>query len=185
MLIQHLAVSLASLSVIRERLSGAYEFFEVSPLGAGELLAGKFLTYFGLVIGAMLAVVLVLASFLGVPVAGGTLTMILGMGLLTAASLGLGFLISALTKSQLQAVQVSMLLLIASIFFTGFLFPLSDMSQPAVGISYFLPATYGIRALKDVMILDDRISYLDLAGMLAIAILCLGFARYLMGRKRL
>src|SRR5215218_1062190 len=71
-LIQHLAVSLASLAVIRERLSGAYEFFEVSPLGPGELLAGQFLTYLGLVLGVNLAVAAALAAFLGIPVAAGT-----------------------------------------------------------------------------------------------------------------
>jgi ABC-2 type transport system permease protein len=120
-LIQHIAVSLASLAVVRERLSGAYEFFEVSPLGPGQLLAGKFLTYFGLVLGVNLAVAVILASFLGIPVESGFLMMTFAMVLLTGASLGLGFLISALARSELQAVQVSMLLLIASGFFAGFL----------------------------------------------------------------
>ncbi len=184
-LIQHLAVSLASLSIIRERLKGTYEFFEVSPLGAGELLVGKFLTYFGLVVGANLAVAAVLAVFLGIPLEGGALMMTLAMALVTVGSLGLGFLISALVKSQLQAVQVSMLLLIASVLFAGFLFPLSDMTQPARGISYFLPAAYGIRALQDVMIQGYGISSFDLAGLLIITALCLGLARYLMGRKKL
>ncbi len=184
-LIQHIAVSLASLAVIRERLSGAYEFFEVSPLGPGQLLAGKFLAYFGLVLGVNLAVAVILTGFLGIPVEGGYLRMTLAMALLTTASLGLGFLISALTRSELQAVQVSMLLLIASGFFAGFLFPLGQMTQPAVGISHFLPATYGIRALQDVMIRGEGISGVDLVGLLLMATVTLGLARYLMGRKRL
>ena len=78
-----------------------------------------------------------------------------------------------------------MLLLIGSAFFAGFLFPLSDMKGPAIAISYFLPATYGIRALQDVMILGDGISYFDLAGLLVIAAVCLGLTRYLMRRKKL
>lgn len=185
LLIQHLAVSLASLSIIRERLNGAYEFFEVSPLGAGELLAGKFLTYFGLVLGVNLAVVAVLATFLSVPIEGGVWRMILVMILLTVASLGLGFLVSTLAKSQMQAVQISMLLLIGSAFFGGFLLPLSDMKQPGIAISYFLPATYGLRGLKDVMIRGDAISSFDLAGLVMIAVICLGLARYLVIRKKL
>lgn len=110
--------------------------------------------------------------------------MLLAMVLLTVASLGLGFLISALARSQLQAVQASMLLLIGSVLFTGFLLPLSDMGQPAVGVSYLLPATYGIRALQAIMIRGEAISTLDLVGLLAIAAICLGLARYLMGRKK-
>jgi ABC-2 type transport system permease protein len=183
-LIQHIAVSLASLAVVRERLSGAYEFFDVSPLGPGQLLAGKFLTYSGLVLGVNLAVALILAGFLGIPVEGGFVAMTFAMVLLTAASLGLGFLISALAKSELQAVQVSMLLLIASGFFAGFLFPLGQMSGPAVGISYVLPATYGIRALQDVMIRGEGVSTIDLVGLLFMAFVTLGLARYLMGRKK-
>ncbi len=183
-LIQHIAVSLASLAVVRERLSGAYEFFEVSPLGHGQLLAGKFVTYFGLVVGVNLAVALVLAGFLGIPVKGGFVGVTFAMVLLTSASLGLGFLISALARSELQAVQVSMLLLIASGFFAGFLFPLAQMQGPAVAISYLLPATYGIRALQDVMIRGEGVSTLDLIGLLFMALVTLGLARYLMGRKK-
>ncbi|CAA9422563.1 MAG: hypothetical protein AVDCRST_MAG55-2093 [uncultured Rubrobacteraceae bacterium] len=183
-LIQHIAVSLASLAIVRERLSGAYEFFEVSPLGHGQLLAGKFVTYFGLVVGVNLAVALVLAGFLGIPVEGGFVGMTFAMVLLTSASLGLGFLISALARSELQAVQVSMLLLIASGFFAGFLFPLAQMQGPAVAISYLLPAAYGIRALQDVMIRGEGVSTLDLIGLLFMALVTLGLARYLMGRKK-
>ncbi len=185
LLIQHIAVSLASLAVIRERLSGAYEFFEVSPLRPGELLAGQFMTYFGLVLGVHLAVAAVLTGFLDTPVVGGFLAVALAMVLLTAASLGLGFLVSALASSQLQAVQVAMLLLIASAFFTGFLFPLEDMNQPGRAISYFLPTTYGIHALQDVMIQGERISTFDVAALIVIAAVCLGLARYFMGRRKL
>ncbi|WP_166396046.1 ABC transporter permease [Rubrobacter marinus] len=183
-LVQHISVSLASLAVVRERLSGAYEFFEVSPLRPGELLAGQFLTYLGLVLGVNLAVAAVLAGFLGVPVEGGYLRMAFAMVLLTVASLGLGFLISALAKSQLQAVQVSMLLLIASGFFAGFLFPLSEMRGPGVLVSNFLPATYGIRALQDVMIRGETVSTYDLAGLGAMAIVALGAARFFVGRRK-
>jgi len=182
-LIQHISVSLASLALVRERLSGAYEFFEVSPLGPGELLAGQFLTYFGLVLGVNLAVAAALAGLLGVPIDGGYPRLALAMVLLTVAALGLGFFISALARSQLQAVQVSMLLLIASGFFAGFLFPLAEMRGPAVLISYLLPATYGIRSLQDAMIRGQTISGFDLLGLLVMAAVTLGAARYLMGRK--
>ena len=184
LLIQHMAVSLASLSLIRERLSGAYEFFEVSPLGPGELLAGKFLTYFGLVLGANLTVAAALVYLLGIPLEGGALIAALAMAMVTVASLGLGFLVSALAKSQLQAVQVSMLLLIGSVLFAGFLFPLSDLVGPAVVIAYFLPASYGIRSLQDIMIRGEDISHFDLTGLFIIAAVCLVLTRYLMGRKK-
>jgi ABC-2 type transport system permease protein len=77
-LVQDLNQSIAQAVVtrnigVRERLSGAYEFFEVSPLGPGELLAGKFLTYFGLVLRANLTVAAALVYLLGIPLEGGAL----------------------------------------------------------------------------------------------------------------
>ena len=183
-LIQHIAVSLASLAIVRERLSGAYEFFEVSPLGSGQLLAGKVFTYLALVLGVSAAVVGAMVGFLGVPFNGSLASLGVAMALLTLASLGIGFVISALAKSQLQAIQVAMLLLIGSGFFAGFLFPLSQMGQPAQGISHFLPATYGISALQDVMIRGEEISVFDALWLAAISVVSLVAAWLLMGRKK-
>lgn len=184
LLIQHIALSLASLAVVRERLSGAYEFFDVSPLGPGELLAGKFATYTGLVLGVNLAVAGVLALALDIPVRGGYPMLAVVMTLLTVASLGVGFLLSAVVRTQLQAIQVAMLSFIASGFFAGFLFPLEELNQPAVSVSYFLPATYGIRALQDAMIRGEWLSFRDLLGFIIISVVSLVLARYLAGRKR-
>jgi ABC-2 type transport system permease protein len=98
-LMQHIAVSLASLAVVRERLSGAYEFFEVSPLGPGQLLAGKFLTYLALVLSVNAAVVGAMVGFLDIPLNGSLTSLGAAMVLLTVASLGLGFVISALART--------------------------------------------------------------------------------------
>jgi ABC-2 type transport system permease protein len=182
-LIQHVAVSLASLAIVRERLSGAYEFFEVSPLGPGQLLAGKFSTYLALVFGVSAAVVAAMVRLLDIPLNGSLAALGAAMFLLTVASLGVGFAISALAESQLQAIQVAMLLLIGSGFFAGFLFPLSQMGQPAQGISHFLPATYGIGALQDFMIRGEEISVFDALWLAAISAVSLAAARYLMNRK--
>ena len=184
LLIQHIAFSLASLAIVRERLSGAYEFFEVSPLGPGELLAGKFLTYAGLVFGVNLAVAGALAGALQIPIRGGLVKLGVVMMLLTLASLAAGFLVSTLSRSRLQAIQIAMLAFIASGFFAGFLFPLQELRQPAQSISYFLPATYGIRALQDVMIRGQWPAATDLVGFAVIFVISLVAARLLMGRKK-
>ena len=76
-----------------------------------------------------------------------------------------------------------MLLLSASGLFAGCLFPLAEMRGPAVLVSYLLQATYGIRSLQDVMIRGESVSGIDLLGLLVMAAVTLGAARYLMGRK--
>ena len=64
----------------------------------------------------------------------------------------IGFIISMLSSSEQQAAQIAMLVLIASVFFSGFLVSLDTIVWPVRAVSYALPATYAIRTLQDVML---------------------------------
>jgi len=72
--------------------------------------------------------------------------------LLSFASLGLGLLISTIADSERQAVQLSMLLLLASVFFSGFVLPLDQFITPLRVAAYTLPVTHGIQLLQDLML---------------------------------
>jgi len=50
------------------------------------------------------------------------------------------------------AVQLSMLMLLASVFFSGFVLPVTDFAQWMQYIAYALPVTHGISALQDLML---------------------------------
>ena len=76
----------------------------------------------------------------------------LSLFLLIFASLGFGFAISATSGTDSQAVQASMLVLLASMFFSGFVFPLLQILVPVRYIGYLLPVTYGIINLQNVML---------------------------------
>jgi ABC-2 type transport system permease protein len=67
-------------------------------------------------------------------------------------SLGIGFLISTLSQSDTQAVQLSMLMLLLSIFFSGFFLPLENFLAPVRALGYMMPITASIQALQDVML---------------------------------
>jgi len=72
--------------------------------------------------------------------------------LLTFASLGVGLLISLLADSERQAVQLSMIVLLASVFFSGFVLPVEDFIDQVKVVSYALPVTHGIEALQGTML---------------------------------
>ena len=72
--------------------------------------------------------------------------------LLSFASLGLGLLISTVVDSERQAVQLSMLVLLASVFFSGFVLPLDQFITPLRIAAYALPVTHGIQLLQDFML---------------------------------
>lgn len=184
LVLQHLAVTLIALSIVRERQSGALDRFRASPMRATEVVAGKVIA-FGL-LGSLIAgtSVWLLVSFLGVPMLGSVAAVALVIGLLLVASLGLGLLISVISDSERQAVQLSLLLLLASMFFSGFVLRIEEF-QPAVqALAYALPVTHGVALLQDLMVTGSvshpwQIAALAVIGVFVLALSWLRLRREL------
>ena len=152
LVLQHMAVTLLALSIVRDRNSGAIDLFRVAPIRTTELVLGKVLA-FG-ILGGLIATVSVwlLVGVLHVPMLG-TIGPIAGvLALLLLASLGLGLLISVVSDSERQAVQLSLLALLAAMFFSGFVLRIEEFSRPIQIAAYALPVTHGIQLLQDVML---------------------------------
>ena len=168
LLLQHMAMTFGSLTMVRERLLGADELFRISPIAPWEILTGKFLGYTLLtaVIGAVLSGLLVL--FIKVPLLGNVFLFVLTLVLMATASLGWGIFVSLFSRTQSQAVQFSLLLLITSVFFGGFFLALSSLHDKVRSVSYALPVTYGVKALREIMLAGrgpGADTLLPLAGM--------------------
>ena len=152
LVLQHMAVTLIALSIVRERTSGALDRFRSSPMRATELVIGKVVA-FGLLGGAIAALsVWLLVSVLGVPMLGGPADVALVVGLLLVASLGLGLLISVISDSERQAVQLSLLTLLASMFFSGFILRTEEFQPLVQSATNLLPVTHGIALLQQTML---------------------------------
>ena len=152
LVLQHLAVTLTALSLVRERLSGQMDRFRVAPVTSMELLIGKYVAYAVLSLGVTAIVGFLLVGVLGVPLLGGWLVFVGIVLLLTFASLGVGLLISLVADSERQAVQLSMLVLLASVFFSGFVLPVTDFATWTQYLAYILPVTHGIATLQQHML---------------------------------
>jgi ABC-2 type transport system permease protein len=152
LVLQHMGVTLTALSLVRERLSGAMDIFRVAPVRALEILVGKYLAYafFNLAIAA--AITFMVVGILHVPMLSTAASVASVVALLSFASLGLGLLISTLVDSERGAVQLSMLVLLASVFFSGFVLPLDQFVAPLRIAAYSLPVTHGIQLLQDYML---------------------------------
>jgi ABC-2 type transport system permease protein len=183
LLVQHLCITLAALSLVDERNAGAIEIFRASPAGPGQVLAGKFLAYVLVVALAALALAGLLFFVLSVPLFGGWRWFIVVVAALMAHSLALGFTISAIARSRSQAIQMSMLALLASIFFSGFFIPLADFAKPVRVISYSLPVTYGIELLRRIVLRGEPPDPLFLGALIAWAIV-LGFVAVRIFRRQ-
>jgi ABC-2 type transport system permease protein len=97
------------------------------------------------------------------PVIGSYAWVALILFLLILSSLGMGFLASQISSSVQQAVQIAMLVLLASVFFSGFAFSLDRIEWPVRAVSYALPVTYAINSLQDVMLRGFEPRLLDLS----------------------
>ena len=96
------------------------------------MLAGKLLA-FGLIGGviAVLTVALLVAGASGCRCSAEVAIVALAIALLLLASLGLGLLIAVVSDSERQAVQLSLLVLLASVFFSGFVLPITEFTEPS------------------------------------------------------
>lgn len=170
LLLQHVSVTLASLSIVRETRSGIMELFRVAPITAFETLVGKYLSYmfFEMILAGVITALAV--WLLQLPIFGHVQDYALAVVVLLFASLGVGFLISLISETDTQAVQYSMLLLLASIFFSGFFLDLRLMREPITVLAWSLPATYGIRMLQDIMLRGSSVPLLVFLGIAGIGI---------------
>jgi ABC-2 type transport system permease protein len=152
LLLQHIAISLAGLSIVSERFAGTMELMRAAPVNALEVLLGKYLGFL-IIVGILVSLLTALIHWiLGVPFLGSVGLYALVILLVTMVSLGIGFLISNYARSDSQAIQVSMVLMLASIFFSGFFLQLYQLRWPAQIVSWLMPSTYGLQMLQDIML---------------------------------
>ena len=171
LLLQHVSITFASLSIVRETRSGIMELFRVAPITAFETLVGKYISYliFEIILSGIITALAV--WLLKISILGHLPDYALAVFVLLFTSLGVGFFISLISETDTQAVQFSMLLLLASIFFSGFFLDLRMMREPITLLAWSLPATYGIRMLQDVMLRGSSLPMLVFLGITAIGIL--------------
>jgi len=183
LVLQHMAVTLSALSLVRERLSGTMEIFRVSPINSVELLLGKYLG-FGIMSALMaVSVVLLLVYGLQTPMLGSPLVLAGIVALVVLASLGLGLLISVVADSERQAVQLSLLILLASVFFSGIVLPVQDFQPGVQVLAYGLPVTHGITLLQQVMLRGTVTTEWQVAALAASGLVLLLLTAFLLRRQ--
>jgi len=141
-----------ALGVVRERQSGTMEQLAVMPFRPRDVFLGKIAPY--LVIAAVDMVVVVIVGMLlfDVPFRGSVATFALGSILFLFVTLGIGVLISSVSQTQGQAIQLAMMTMLPQFLLSGLFFPLYSMPWGVRWIGYLLPLTYFIKVARGVMV---------------------------------
>jgi len=145
-------ILMTSLSIVRERERGSFEFLIATPVSRLELMAGKIIPY--IVIGLIQIVIVVVTGLLlfRIPMAGSFIDLGIVSLFFIAANLILGLVISSVTASQFQATQLSFFFFLPSVLLSGFMFPFDSMPAPAQWLGETLPLTHFIRAARGILL---------------------------------
>ena len=160
LVLQFQSLILTAFAIVRERERGTMEQLIVSPVRSWELMLGKIMPF-------------VLISFWNVGVAtsfglfwfrvdfNGSYLLLLALSVVfLIGSLGLGLLVSTVSRTQAQAMQTSIFILLPAIMLSGMIFPLENMPAPLRAVSYLLPLTYFLRILRGIALKGLGMEYL-------------------------
>lgn len=182
LIMQNITVLLTAFALVRERERGTIEQLIVSPIKSTELILGKLVPY--VIIGFMdflFSLALGMVWF-NVPIRGSLgLLMFLGLGFVICA-LAIGLLISTVSKTQLQAMQLSVLIILPSVLLSGFVFPREAMPKIIQYIGYALPLTYFLNILRGIITKGVGMEYLfkdvTLLFILGLVLLIISMVRF-------
>ncbi len=169
-------VSITGAAIVRERERGTLEQLVVTPIGKTSLMLGKTIPF--AVVGYLqVTVILMLGKLLfDVPMRGSLVLLYVLIAPFIIASLGMGLFISAVTKTQIQAMQLSFFFIMPNILLSGFIFPRSAMPEPAQWVGAALPLTYFLTVMRSVLLKG-----VEFADVWREALVLTGFAVLLVG----
>ena len=164
-----------AVAIVRERERGNLELLINTPVSSAELMIGKVVPY--ILIGMVqLALILAVGRLLfDVPVRGSIFDLYLAAFAFIAANLALGLLISTAARTQFQAMQMTVFILLPSILLSGFMFPFEGMPRVAQWLGEVLPNTHFIRLTRGIMLREASIAdlYRDVGYLLGFAAVAL------------
>lgn len=166
---------MTSVTIAREKEMGTMEVLSVSPLTQQQIIFGKVLPYLLLSFINGCLIIALGVWVLDIPMNGNLGLLLLETLLFIFLALSIGIFISTLTNSQLVAMFASLvIMLMPTIFLSGFIFPVESMPRPLQVISNIIPAKYFIAIVKGIMIKGVGITYL-LKETLILAAMASGF----------
>jgi len=175
-------VMITAVAIVRESEKGTMEALIATPVRPAEVMLGKIIPY--VLVGYVQTLVFLIAAgaLFDVPFIGSRFAFFLGFNLYIVVNLALGFLVSTLARSQMQAMQISFFTLLPSILLSGFMFPFAGMPGWAQVIGSAIPATHFLRLTRKVMLKGASIADIgaDMAAIGAImaVIVVLALMRY-------
>ncbi|HET9541188.1 MAG TPA: ABC transporter permease [Candidatus Limnocylindria bacterium] len=145
--------NLSSMAIVREREGGTLEQLSVTPIARWELIAGKLLPYAFIGMVDVVLVLLVSILWFEVPLRGSVWLLFAMCGVYLLSTLGLGLLVSTISRTQQQAMMTaSFFFMIPMVFLSGFVFPIENMPEVVQPVTYLVPLRYFLIILRGIFL---------------------------------
>jgi ABC-2 type transport system permease protein len=148
-----ICVLMTSASIVKEKENGTMEILLVTPMNPLLVIISKAVPYLAISL-LNLVIILVLSVYLlNMPFNGNLFLFFAESSLFILTALSLGLLISNITSSQQVAMLISLLgMLLPTMMFTGFLFPLENMPWPLQLVANVVPAKWYYIIAKSIIV---------------------------------
>ena len=169
---------LSSLAVVREKEIGTIEQVIVTPIRKGEFILGKTVPF--VIIGYIDVILITLVGMLvfDVPMRGSFLLLFFATGIFLMSSLGVGLLISTVSRTQQQAMMSAFFVIFPAMLLSGFAFPIENMPRPVQWLTLLNPLRYYMVVIRGIFLKGVGLAILwpQLAALLILGAVILSLA---------
>jgi ABC-2 type transport system permease protein len=186
LILQMVTMLLTAMAIVREREQGTIEQLIVTPIRPLELIVGKVAPYVAIAFWDLLEILAIGVWWFGVPIQGSVPLLLELSGIFLLTSLGLGILVSTVSKTQQEAMMITFFIMMPSIFLSGYFFPIDAMPRLLQYVSRTIPLTYVLTIVRAIILkgVGLRVLFGDVAALtvFGVVVVLLAAARF---RKRL
>ncbi|HEN3579841.1 TPA: ABC transporter permease [Yersinia enterocolitica] len=177
---------LTSLVIAREWERGTMEALLSTQVTRSELLLSKLIPYYVLGMVAMTLCMVVAVFILGVPYRGSLWILFVMTSLFLASTLGMGLLISTITRNQFNAAMVALnAAFLPAVMLSGFIFQIDSMPAVVRAVTYIIPARYFVSSLQTLFLAGNigTVLVINLLFLIASAVVFIGLTAWKTHRR--
>lgn len=147
-----ITLMLTSMAVVREKEIGTIEQIMVTPITSAEFILGKTLPFALIGFANVVLVTLIGVFWFGVPIRGSLVLLFFATSLYLLTTLGVGLLISTLSRTQQQAMMSAFFFYFPAVLLSGFMFPIANMPQVVQWLTYLNPLRYFLVIIRGIFL---------------------------------
>ncbi len=151
-LVMIITILLTSMAVVREKEIGTMEQIMVTPITPKEFILGKAVPFALIGFADVILITVIGVFWFDVPLRGNLLLLFLSMAFFLMTTLGLGLLISTVSKTQQQAMMSSFFFNFPAVLLSGFMFPIANMPQVIQWLTYLNPMRYFLVIVRGIFL---------------------------------